>query len=735
MNKEYKSNGGLKLLDAVEALSKIADTPWEIETSQEETDSIDFKDPHWLQRRNKKEVAENIKTIFGIILDHLKSCYQEQNTLLGHPADGNPADIEGIKTIMVLVGEAAKKIDRYTDLFHSKKIHSVTETKEYRELQEFYNKKIFKTINEALLSKWVLELSSKAFKGHENPYGKGKTLDTKHVFVDLDSVKRDTDYELFFIRKGDGTRFFNPRLIRNIKLICDFGFQLNKETNRDPLQDLPIWQDRYGRVIANEILSKVKPLLINDYPLIIHHKNQSFFASLHKALLALYLASRRTSLLTSVPRKGCLSYLSDFQLYLREVLSNRNYEQMIAFPNLEFSKEELASKKIIEALLEGIFEAKLNDDRLSSYLLSLVRESNELLSQEHKKAIYLDKPFWSRLAGDFVAMQKFVRYHMNGPLNKILTYLEEGDYHKFDPYLQMRFPEVSYTLHYEGMNRNVHLLATPTTQEVINQAPLIPEWLGYLHSKIDKEESILLINFQDNTSWREFARAHAIENLQEASEFNQFLTVVTLAKDTEFYHQEMPYQEDHQLIIFRKHLIEQILGSHTGFYLPETLKKQITKEWIEGIFTSINRIFFSGKNVLSKEARLDFIEIFFLFFELKILEMTKAKELFFICKDGIDISPTAACSLVYLIKILRGEGFSEEETDEMTVMLYKPALISRERTLLPDRANRMLSAIKVMENAFNDYDKEGFKLLIQQAFSAYYKYDIRDYKVGFNYIS
>lgn len=722
MNKSDKSNGGIKLLDAVEALSKIAETSWELEPALEEMSELDLRDPHWLQSQDKQEVTDNIKSIFRVILEHLKGCYQEQHRFMR-----DSKNVEGIKTIMVLVGEAAKKIDRYTDLFHTRKIHSVTDTKEYKQLQEFYNKKISKTINEAVLSKWIIELSARAFKMHGKVHAEDKILDTKHVFVDLDSVKSDTEYELFFIRKEDGTRFFSPRLIRNIKLICDFGFQLGKETNRDPLIDLPLWQDRYGMAVANEILLNVKSIITNYYPLIIHHKNQPFFASLHKALLALYLASREENLLSSGSPKGVLRYLADFQMYLREAACNRTYQQMIAFPNQEFSPEEAASKKIIEACLRNLFEGKFYNDRLDAYLQFIMRESHELLSQEHKKAINLDNPIWSRLAGDLVAVQKYVRYHMNGPLNKVLTYLEEGDYYSFDPYLQMRLPEALYSLKHEEMDTVVHRLASPTTQEVINQARIIPEWLSYLHTKNDEEDRILLINSQDNTSWREYARAHAIENLQDADEFNQFLTVVTLPKDTEFYNQDMPYQEDHQLIVFKKHLLEHVLGTHTGFYIPEILRKEINKEWIEGVFYSINRVFFSGKNVLSKEARMDFIEIFYLFLELKILEIIKPKDLFFICKDAIDISPAEACSLYLLVKLLNGESLSKEEMDSLTLMLHKPALLSRERVIQVARANRMLSSIKVMENAQHDYDREGFKLIIQQAFSPYYKYDIRNY--------
>lgn len=714
MDKNNK-NGGLKLLDAVEALSKIAETPWEQDVY--EVDEIDINDPHWLQAKDKEGVVDNIKSIFRVILNHLKDSYQEQYRTMG-----SSKNVEGIKTIMVIVGEAAKKIDRYTDLFHTKRVRSITEIKEYRQLQEFYNKKISKTINEAVLSKWILALSQRAF---ETARGEEKIHDTKHVFVDLDSVKNDTEYELFFIRKSDGTRFFSPRLIRNIKLICNFGVQLGKQTDRDPLIDLPIWQDYYGLAVSRAILNHVKPIINQYYPLIIHHKETALFGSLHKALLALILASNENRLISAGSSKGCSSYLADFQIYLREALESRTYQQMVAFPHQEFTKEETAAKKILDGLIQQLFEGDVSHDRLEAYLKALIKESNVFLSLDHRKAINLDTPLWSRLSGDFIAMQKFIRYHANGHLNKLIANLEEGDYSTFDPYQQMCLPEQLYRLGSSGFETCVHALASPTKQEVIDRASIIPEWLGYLHAKTEDEGPIVLINHQDNTSWREYARAHAIENLQEASGINQVLTVLSLPKDTEFYNQQAPYDEDHQLVVFKKHLLEQVLGNHTGFYFPESIRQKITQESVEGLFLAINRVFFSNKNVLSKEARLDFIEIFYLFLELKILEITKAKHLFFTCKDGIDISPTSACSLFALLKMLEGKSPSQDEIDALNAMIYKPALLRRERVILQKRMERMLSSIKVLENAVHDYGSEGFKQIVEQAFSPYYQSDFR----------
>lgn len=113
-------------------------------------------------------------------------------------------------------------------------------------------------------------------------------------------------------------------------------------------------------------------------------------------------------------------------MYLREALASRTYQYMIAYPNQEFAIEERAAKKIVDEILKLLFEMKISNERLDSYIRFIVTESNSVLSEEHTKAINLDHPVWSRLACDYAAMQKFMKRHPNGPLNKVLHLLRRG---------------------------------------------------------------------------------------------------------------------------------------------------------------------------------------------------------------------------------------------------------------------------------------------------------------------
>src|SRR5262245_48829198 len=137
MNTHDKKEGSsLTLVKAVEALSQIADL--DIERYKEESDIvvedqlIPFHSFQWIHPKEKDENLKIIKSTFRVILNYLKDFYENE------PPIYNQKALEGIKTMMVLVGEAAKKLDKYSLLFHQTQAKSVTTLKEFKKLQEFY---------------------------------------------------------------------------------------------------------------------------------------------------------------------------------------------------------------------------------------------------------------------------------------------------------------------------------------------------------------------------------------------------------------------------------------------------------------------------------------------------------------------------------------------------------------------------------------------------------------------
>lgn len=702
-----KNDSPLTLIDAVETLSNIADMDMDKEIGITKKHNFVMQDQefqyrtiHWLHKNNTSETIGFVKDIFKVVLNYLKNFYKNDYTLVT-----DSKTLDGIKTIMVLVGEAAKKIDKYTHLFHQKHIKSVTELKEYKQLQDFYLRKISRTIDEGVLGKWILALSHKTLQPKKLKLTGVKPFATKYMFVDFESVKKDSEYELFAIRKEDGSRFFNSRIIRNIKLICDFGNYFGHE--KDPLTDIAIWKDRQAEnsasCILNSVNLKLDKLFKNSAI-----KESELFTYVNKAIMALMLAKNRNNRVSNEPVKNCLEYFRDFQLFLRQVLSSQAYQKALTYKKEDGSQN--ITLDLIFSLCDALYTANNSLSDLKAFIHYILEEAYSLQSDEHLVAARNSGLLWSRLASDYAALQKLFRRHPSGPLNNVINQLENDRLSVFDPYFNENLPNLSFSITIEQDKFvNVHL-PCPTRQEFIHKADILPEFKTFLKENGVQNTKHLLFNLQDRTSWKEYARTHALEELNDSNE----IVVVTLTKDSEFYQQLAPYNEDHQTAQFFKHIKEHLKSAHSGFYFPENIKALLTDEWIDSLINAIHTCFFSSKNVLSREARLDFIELLYTCIELKILEEVRPRTFSFTCKDGIDSGALSSAQLYCFLKIFSKKECTQDELQNLNVMLYGPSILNRERIPAQERFNRFISMLRTLESSKNDTNFNIFNSLFKQ---------------------
>ena len=193
------SDNGLTLIEAVETLSEIADLEILPHVGTAEKHSINFgneaivyKSIQWVHQDELEDRLVHLREVFKTVLGYLKDFYKTQNIEFEREYN-----INGVKSIMVLVGEAAKKLDRFTNLFNVKtKQHKVTEWKEYKQLQDFYLSKIARHVDEGVISKWIYALAKRRFMlNSPSSISAEKSLQAKHVFVDLEAVKKDEEYD------------------------------------------------------------------------------------------------------------------------------------------------------------------------------------------------------------------------------------------------------------------------------------------------------------------------------------------------------------------------------------------------------------------------------------------------------------------------------------------------------------------------------------------------------------
>jgi hypothetical protein len=732
MNMRDKKDGGgtLTLVEAVETLSTIADLEWDHNKWQHNIGVVNKYDMivqgkpfscrtvDWLHQKGADGTVKMVKEVFRVILNYLTDFYGSRN----HAVQDDQV-LEGIKTIMVLVGEAAKKLDKYTEFFQQTREKSVTELKEYRKLQEFYQSRIARRIDEGTLVQWIYALSRKQQKDKGVKLVGKASGQIKHVFMDLEGVKKDLEYELFFLRKEDGSRFFNPRLVRNLKLVNDFGTYFGELGEGDSFSSLSAWKDKYAYACATSILRACRVSLEKFYQRALRHKDNDLVEALNKCLLALFLCSNPAHLVrTELSPKTCSGYFYDFQFFLRQALYSRDYQHMVAYPPRKTSQLSHCLMNLTHALCMSLYTKLSGLRELMPAVRDLVHEAEQKRSLEHTKACQKSYSIADRIACDYAALAHLMKKHSRGPIDKILNALEEGDYKAFDPLIHGNIPCDLYTLYIQHSKCRIMRWPCPIQQEFIHKGSVVQEFKTFLRScshdpMINK---CLVFNLQDRTSWKEHCRALAIEDLPEHESYARHIEVVSLSKDTEFYHQLTPYHQDHRADIFMQVYKEQLLDEGCGFFFPEKMKRVLEDQFIPHAMEAVHRIFFGGKNVLTREQRLDFIEIFSLFLALKVIDCVKPDVASFMCKDGVDSGQAAAIELYVFLKLLNQERLSEHDREHLDALLYGPSLLFRERLMLPERFNRMLSVIKTLESVKNELGHVEFVKSVQIAFKGLY---------------
>jgi len=718
----------LNIVEAVETLSSIADMNFdrEIGVVQRHQLALDdeklaYRTVHWLSEQDGMETIGMVRDVFRVVLDYLRNFYKDE-----YHAITDHHTMEGIKTIMVLVGEAAKKLDKYTKVFLKKDFKSVTTLKEYRDLQQFYQRRISKKVDEGQLGKWILGLSKKVKEAPQKEERMGrKPLKTKHVFVDLENVKKDNEYELFYIRKEDGSRYFSPRLIRNMKLVCDFGNYFVDNEGDDPLFSLPIWKDRSAHRSAASILRSIGGRLDRFFRETAKYRTHELPALISQALMALMLSSNPRNQMRNNPKKNCSEYFEDFQDFLSKAMRSREYERMVAYPPKQSNKLAHCLLDTVHSICRGMIIHMKGFYELSPAIEDLLREAKEERMISLKKR-EVPSSYCQQLEQDYAAMKQLMKRHPNGSLLKLLQSIENGDCNVFEPLRQGNHPSILFNFFINERGISNIRLPSPTSQEFIHKVHPIEEFYGFLRACLGDHilRSHLLINLQDRTSWREFYRCKAIEGMPHQGKFAKHLNCLTLACDTEFFHQLKPYHEDSDASVFIEHFLEHIRDESAGFMIPSLFNKHIFPDLAVDMMHAVHRIFFSNKKKLLRDERLDFILIYYYFLVLKFIDIAAPDSFSFTCKDGVDVSGSMNLLFAGVNKLMNHDSFSSGDQEVINYLLYAPAITVRERLMIDERFKRTLSALNHVEELREEFGRENFLLIVREAFEDFFSQPI-----------
>lgn len=708
--------GALTVMEAMEELSRIAELDEREAASRfSEKDKEVLKE--WTDPHQKENNQEKVRETFRVLHSYLQQVYEKEEVEM--------EDVEtrrGVQAIMLMANEAAQKIDRCTALF--KGLHGeggVKELKEFKDLQEFYLNKIMKKFHAALAKE----------EAWEAEWGGGVEVDLLDIqrrgLKDLETVKRDKEYELFFIRKEDGKPFFSRNLLRHIKLVGKFDETLLEIVGEDPFLRLKSMEDRCLHESAREILDAIHPAFDAFVKDAVQAKDSPLVSSVIKAVMALMLAVNPRNLMQNTMGKSAVSYFHDFQLYLREAIEGEEYARAMEKQAEQLSSANRQALQLVHLLAFWLFTRHAHAGEGSVYVQSLFSRACQKypLTTSGKNPLWV----WNALVDEDEHLRQFLKKYPNGPLLKTLDVMRESeDQAGFDPLFQENLPCRLFTFAGDDIDCAVLRIPSPTIQLHIHQAKCTPEFTAFLRYLAGSKRKLLLVNLQDRTSWHEHARCVALDEAQKNAEFSEAFYVVNLPKDTEFYLQSGSYEGLDDAAVFCGQLLEQMAsGESCGFSFPPALKMEDISVFAKKAVEAIHQTIFGGKDHLTRKNRLDFIELFYHFLTLKLVEMTAPDFLSFTCKDAIDTGAATTAGFYAFLKIMSGQpDWRQQDKEFLYRILYQSALIMRERPIDDTRLHRLIGAFAAFQAELEDK-----KAKLQETCSALYKRPIfKDLKIN-----
>jgi len=671
----------------------------------------------WLSEEGVESIVDILDATYRAIYIHLQSLYEnpEMNW-------ENEKTRKGIAAMMSLVGESADKITTYfTYRLGKPPVQKVSDREEFKNLQRFYVGRFEKKFDGGIEGD---EAWGKEWEENKE----SELLDlSKTGLKDFETVRRDYEYELFYIRKEDGKPYFNAELLRNIKLSCDFEAE-PESFEEDPLLKIRAMQDRDLLSSAGQILGDCHPQLIDFYKIFKKAEENDLAQTLSMAVLALFLAANPRHLLQNTIGKSCLEYYNDFHQFLRKAMKTTEYQKWIAYPPEATDKIAHNLLQLTHALAKSFFERAGGIKQESIGLIHRTMRRGEEVKQKEKSHLLKGETIWNQFLFDDEKLRSLLSKFPNGPLFKILDLIreeqEEDAIVPFDPIGQQNLPARLYQMERKGKKIEILRIPSPTRQSFINKVEIIDEFRGFLRALSSEKppKKHLLINLQDRTSWKEYARSRALESLQMNAEFNHQLFVFTLPMDTDFYHQTNEYLNLNKADDFIKAFQDQLESAQEcGFFFSPQFKANELKEFAHKSMAAIHEYFFHGKNSLTRRNREDFIEIFYQFFVLKCVDLLEPDSISFTCKDAVDTGAASTGLFYGFLKLLTGDFSKKEEQDFLRWLFYTPALFIRERAIDPQRVNRAISALERFDGEMAERGKQILKTFGELYHSQFFK--------------
>lgn len=487
----------------------------------------------------------------------------------------------------------------------------------------------------------------------------------------LRQIERDEQYEWLYLYREDGSLFISGQLRKKISQICRLSCSLDTFEGNDPLIYLKSWEKEKIQYFVAELTDFVREELALYRKALQNFRKLTLISSLQRALFALQLSGCHRESSNRAVQKNSIHYFCDFLSLFCTFLSSQEFRQLQEKFLFAHSQQGQAILQLVHALCRGFF-----------LLPSFTHLYGELLQKLIGSREQREESLSAELSFQYEALSSTLKKHPNGPIYKILDLLLEKKVSPFDPLGQLHLSYVIYTT--ARGTKWIHL-PSPTIQMHVREASLHPIFERWMHSYRENGQKHLLINLQDRDAYPSVARHLALARGAKSSPYFLY----SLPMNTPFYWQQFNEEKEMDIALFFSSLLQQWEEEE----LPES-------ETCSLLFREIHTLFFPNKITLWREERLNFIDLFHLFLSLKWIEQLQPHSFSFTCKDGIDRSSMMEGLLFFFLHDLEKIRFDQEETSSLSLLLFIPALILRQRVPQRERFVRFLSLFHRIESVF-----------------------------------
>jgi hypothetical protein len=650
-----------------------------LESQENLSDSI-----QWLSGEGYGPIVDTLAISYQTVHKHLKS-------LVDHPEYDWKSDSfkNGISSMMALIEESLTRGEQYLASWFGPSVKGrIASREEYLELQAYCKEVVLKKMQIQELPADLIPQEAFASNRAE--------------LNDINVVKLDLAYELFYIRDEENRPYFTFDLLRNLRV--NAGLNLAEvKFEEDPLLKIRMMQDRDLQCSAMQITRDCKRYIDEFFRLQKRLQGNSLAKDLSMAVFSLFLAANPKNLLQNTDGKSSFEYFKDFVFFLRACMKTDEYQKWIAYP-LESS--ELVPKALLDLTHELCFAFFMHPGGIKQEAIGLIhrmmRRGEEAQKKNHQPLLK-GSSFWDSLLLNDEKLRAFLGQFPNGPLFKILDLIreeKEGDIViPFDPIGQQNFPQCLYKIERKGRDIQILHLPAPIEQSSIQKAEILTEFRGFLRAlnKEGRDQKYLMVHLEDRGSWKEIARSRAIEKLQLQAEFMDHFYVMTLPKDTSFYHQIEEFAKLTEAGSFIQEFQNQLASPEkNGYFFPPGWKKERILEFASDALASIHEQFFDSRAELTTLERKNFIEIFYQELILEAIDYFQPDVMSFTCKDALDTGSAQSALFYGFLQMAQGGFSGPEASDFFLWLLYSPALFVRERAIHPERLYRVFTTLSQM---------------------------------------